>query len=88
MCKDVHKENIGQLMDEMIEIEKAIQEEKDRRTAVEEQIFRALGECDFKRANDLIRSMDDDVLEDLQARSDVLKEKAEALRKGEKGKMP
>ena len=40
-------------MDEMTEIEKEIQGEVERRTVIEKQFFKAMGRCDFEKANEL-----------------------------------
>ena len=76
--------DIWQLMDEMIEVEKAVQEENARRTELEKQIFEALGKCDFGRVDELLASMDDDILLKLKARFDQLKQEAEVLMKSTK----
>lgn len=48
-----------------IKIEKAIQAELDRRTEIEKQAVTAISACDFKRANELISSLDDGILKGL-----------------------
>ena len=45
-------------MDEMTEIEKEIQGEVERRTVIEKQFFKAMGRCDFEKANELLSSID------------------------------
>lgn len=77
----MQKEDLKHLLDEMVEIEKELQEENARRTAVEEQFFEALGRCDFGRANQLLASMDDSIVLELQARFNELKERARTLMK-------
>lgn len=69
-------------MDEMTEIEKEIQDEVERRTVIEKQFFKAMGRCDFEKANELLSSIDDGTALELQIRFDKLKEKAKALMKG------
>lgn len=81
----MHNE-ISHLMDEVMEVEKQIQEESVRRTEVEKQIFEALGNCDFKRVNDLLESIEDGKLLGLQNRFDKLREKVKILTKGGIGK--
>lgn len=76
----MHKD-IGQLMDEMIEVEKAVQKENARWTELEKQIFEALGKCDFGKVNELLVAMDDDIYVKLNTRFDQLKQEAKVLMK-------
>ena len=77
----MQKEDLKHLLDEMIEIEKEMQEENARRTAIEKQFYEALGECEFDKANKFLASMDDNIILELQARFNELKERARTLMK-------
>lgn len=81
----MQKEDLKHLLDEMIEIEKEMQEENARRTAIEKQFFEALGECELDKANELLASMDNNLVLELQARFNELKEKARTLMKEGEG---
>ncbi|MCM1220635.1 MAG: hypothetical protein NC548_39720 [Lachnospiraceae bacterium] len=73
------REDVKGLIDEMMELEKSIQDEQARRNAAEEQFFQAMAECDFKKADRCLKSMDDSAILGFQSRFDALKDRARTL---------
>lgn len=53
-----------------------LQQELERRTRVEEEAIRLIGECEFEKANELLKSLNDETIKQIQAELDALRTEA------------
>ena len=49
-------------IDKRLELLKKLQAEMDRRTQVEEEVYRLISNCEFVKANDLLKTLDDEII--------------------------
>lgn len=59
-------------IDKRIDLMQKLQEEMDHRTRVEEEAIRLIGECEFEKANALLKSLDDELLRQIQEELNAL----------------
>jgi len=72
-------------IDKRIDLMQKLQEEMDHRTRVEEEAIRLIGECEFEKANALLKSLDDELLRQIQEELNALEgEVSEDTCQGEK----
>ncbi len=67
-------------IDKRLELLKKLQAEMDHRTQIEEEAYRLISNCEFAKANDLLKTLDDEIIRQIERELDELDgEEAEAL---------
>ena len=59
-------------IDKRLELLKKLQVEMDRRTQVEEEVYRLISNCEFVKANDLLKTLDDEIIRQIERELDAL----------------
>lgn len=60
------------------ELLKKLQEELDHRTQVEKEVVQLIGNCEFEKANDLLATLDDEIVRQIERELDGLHDEKSA----------